>query len=321
MPQALRLAVVMDPIGSIKYAKDTTLAMLLAAQARGLELTYLEQGDLCCATAPPSDAYAPLTVKADPERLVRARRAAGRAAGGARLHAHAQGPALRHGIHLHHLHPGARRSSRASWWCNRPQGLRDMNEKVYTAWFPQCCAPTLITRDMADMMAFLREHGKIVVKPLDGMGGRSIFVVDAGDKNPNVIFETLTDYGQRFAIVQRYIPEIVRDRRCARAADRWRAGALRARAHPDGHRQPRQPRRRRQGRRPAADRARSLARRRRSGRRWRPRACSSSGSTSSAASSPRSTSPVPPASASSTSNSIWISAASCQSIARSCGAR
>ena len=66
---------------------------------------------------------------------------------------------------------------------NRPQGLRDMNEKVYTAWFPQCCAPTLITRDMADMGAFLREHGKIVVKPLHGMGGRSIFVLEQGDQN------------------------------------------------------------------------------------------------------------------------------------------
>ncbi len=92
---------------------------------------------------------------------------------------------------------------------NRPQGLRDINEKVYTAWFPQCCAPTLITRDMADMEAFLREHGKIVCKPLHGMGGRSIFVLEQNDKNMNVVFETLTDYGQRFAIVQRYLPEIV----------------------------------------------------------------------------------------------------------------
>ena len=66
---------------------------------------------------------------------------------------------------------------------NRPQGLRDINEKVYTAWFPQCCAPTLITRDMADMDAFLREHGKIVCKPLHGMGGRSIFVLEQHDKN------------------------------------------------------------------------------------------------------------------------------------------
>jgi glutathione synthase len=91
---------------------------------------------------------------------------------------------------------------------NRPQGLRDMNEKVYTAWFPQCCAPTLITRDMAAMAAFLAEHGKVVVKPLDGMGGRSIFVLEQQDLNAHVVFETLTDYGHRFAIAQRYLPEI-----------------------------------------------------------------------------------------------------------------
>jgi glutathione synthase len=93
--------------------------------------------------------------------------------------------------------------------CNRPQGLRDMNEKVYTAWFPECCAPTLITRDMHDMSEFLQEHGKAVCKPLDGMGGRSIFVLEQGDKNRNVVFETLTGYGTRYAIVQRYLPEIV----------------------------------------------------------------------------------------------------------------
>ncbi len=93
--------------------------------------------------------------------------------------------------------------------CNRPQGLRDMNEKVYTAWFPECCAPTLVTRDMHDMSEFLREHGKAVCKPLDGMGGKSIFVLEQGDKNRNVVFETLTDYGTKYAIVQRYLPEIV----------------------------------------------------------------------------------------------------------------
>jgi glutathione synthase len=83
-----------------------------------------------------------------------------------------------------------------------------MNEKVYTAWFPQCCAPTLVTRDMAQMAAFAATHGTIVCKPLHGMGGRSIFVVAPGDKNAQVIFETLSDYGQRFAIVQKYLPEI-----------------------------------------------------------------------------------------------------------------
>jgi glutathione synthase len=93
--------------------------------------------------------------------------------------------------------------------CNHPQGLRNMNEKVYTAWFPECCAPTLITRDMHAMGEFLREHGRAVCKPLHGMGGRSIFVLEQGDKNRNVVFETLTDYGRQYAIVQRYIPEIV----------------------------------------------------------------------------------------------------------------
>jgi glutathione synthase len=92
---------------------------------------------------------------------------------------------------------------------NRPQGLRDMNEKVFTAWFPQCCAPTLITRSMPDMHAFLHQHTRIVCKPLYGMGGRSIFVIDRGDKNANVIFETMTDYGTHFAIVQKYLPDIV----------------------------------------------------------------------------------------------------------------
>jgi glutathione synthase len=91
---------------------------------------------------------------------------------------------------------------------NRPQGLRDMNEKVYTAWFPQCCAATLVTRDMGEMDAFLREHDRIVVKPLEGMGGRSIFVLSQGDPNTRVVFETLTGYGRRFAIAQRYLPEI-----------------------------------------------------------------------------------------------------------------
>jgi glutathione synthase len=92
---------------------------------------------------------------------------------------------------------------------NRPQGLRDMNEKVFTAWFPQCCAPTLITRDMGDMHAFLHQHKHIVCKPLYGMGGKSIFVIAEGDKNANVIFENMTDYGTHFAIVQKYLPDIV----------------------------------------------------------------------------------------------------------------
>ena len=198
----------MDPIGDVKYAKDTTLAMLLAAQAKGLELTYLEQGDLSLRDGAAFGRMRSLTVKADPDAWF--------ALGEPRdaplasldyLLMRKDPPFDMEYVYTTYLLERAQASGVEV--INRPQGLRDMNEKVYTAWFPQCCAPTLVTRDMGQMMAFLQEHGRIVVKPLHGMGGRSIFVVARDDKNPNVIFETLTDYGQRFAIVQRYIPEIV----------------------------------------------------------------------------------------------------------------
>jgi glutathione synthase len=91
---------------------------------------------------------------------------------------------------------------------NRPASLRDINEKAFTAWFPQCCPETLVTRSMDDLRTFRNEHHKIVVKPLDGMGGKSVFVVEHTDNNANVIFETLTDDGARYAMAQRFIPEI-----------------------------------------------------------------------------------------------------------------
>src|SRR5690606_15661226 len=92
---------------------------------------------------------------------------------------------------------------------NRPGSLRDINEKAYTAWFPQCTPSTLISRNRGELLGFLDEHSAVVMKPLDGMGGRSVFVVRKGDPNTNVVIETLTDNGNRFTIAQRYVPEIV----------------------------------------------------------------------------------------------------------------
>jgi glutathione synthase len=92
---------------------------------------------------------------------------------------------------------------------NKPSSLRDINEKAYTSWFPQCTPPTLVTRSRSELLSFLAEHGRIVLKPFDGMGGRSIFVVTAGELNVNVIIETLTDHGEKYTLAQRYIPEIV----------------------------------------------------------------------------------------------------------------
>jgi glutathione synthase len=91
---------------------------------------------------------------------------------------------------------------------NRSGTLRDVSEKAYTMWFADCCPPTLITRSMGEIRRFLTELGSIVVKPLDGMGGRSIFVIHAGDPNSNVIIETITEAGTRFAMAQQYIREI-----------------------------------------------------------------------------------------------------------------
>jgi glutathione synthase len=207
MNSARRLAVVMDPIADIKYAKDSTLAMLIAAQARGFELSYLEQRDLSLRDGKASARVRPLTVRADP--------AAWHTLGEPRSAALGEFDCLLMRkdppFDLEYIYATyilERAEDEGALVVNRPRGLRDMNEKVYTAWFPECCAATLITRDMPQMAAFLAEQGKIVCKPLDGMGGRSIFVIEQGDKNARVIFETVSEYGERFVIVQRYLPEI-----------------------------------------------------------------------------------------------------------------
>jgi glutathione synthase len=208
MTSTPRLAVVMDPIDAIKFEKDTTLAMLLAAQARGWTLLYLEQRDLSMRDGVALGRARPLRVFKDPARWYELGEPVVERLGDIDAILMRKDPPFDM-EYIYTTYVLERAELQGALVVNRPQGLRDMNEKVFTAWFPQCCAPTLITRDMADMKAFLTEHGKIVCKPLYGMGGRSIFAIDQGDKNANVIFETLTEYGSRYAIVQRYIPDIV----------------------------------------------------------------------------------------------------------------
>jgi glutathione synthase len=207
MTTGKRLGVVMDPIGAINYAKDSTLALLLAAQARGFALAYLEMQDLLLRDGVPFGRLRALTVKADPKGWFSLGEAVLEPLSALDCLLMRKDPPFDM-EYIYSTYILERAEDAGVLVINRPQGLRDMNEKVYTAWFPQCCAPTLITRDMHDMGAFLKEHGRIVVKPLDGMGGRSIFVLAEHDLNARVVFETLTGYGQRFAIVQRYLPEI-----------------------------------------------------------------------------------------------------------------
>ena len=208
MSSPVRLVVVMDPIEAIKPAKDSTLAMLLAAQARGWQVFYAEQRHLWLRDGIAWGRLAPLQVFDDLGKwFVRGAPQSAKLGDFDVILMRKDPPFDTEYIYTTYILDRAQ--AQGALVCNRPQGLRDMNEKVYTARFPQCCAPTLITRDMSDMSEFLREHGKAVCKPLDGMGGKSIFVLEHGDKNRNVVFETLTGYGTRYAIVQRYLPEIV----------------------------------------------------------------------------------------------------------------
>jgi glutathione synthase len=197
----------MDPIAAITYAKDSTLAMLLAAQSRGFALAYLEQRDLMLRDGLACGRTRALTVRADPAGWFTLGEPVTESLSALDCILMRKDPPF-DTEYIYSTYILERAEDAGVLVVNRPQGLRDMNEKVYTAWFPQCCAPTLICRDMGEIAAFLREHGRIVVKPLDGMGGRSIFVLDADDHNARVVFETLTDYGHRFAMAQRYIPEI-----------------------------------------------------------------------------------------------------------------
>jgi glutathione synthase len=207
MPKTTSLAVVMDPIAKIKFAKDSTLAMLLAAAARGWQLTYFEQSDLYLRDGVALGRGRPLEVFANADKWFELGEQKVYELGKFDCVFMRKDPPF-DAEYIYTTYILERAEIQGALVANRPQGLRDMNEKVFTAWFPQCCAPTLITRSASEIREFAREHGKIVVKPLDGMGGKSIFVTETNDKNLPVIIETLTDNGARFAIAQRYVPDI-----------------------------------------------------------------------------------------------------------------
>jgi glutathione synthase len=198
----------MDPIEGIQPKKDTTLAMLVAAQKRGWRVVYFRQQDLSVAGGTAIGRGRELTVSLDPHKWFEyAEPWNGELHALSALLMRKDPPFNMEYIYTTYILQLAQ--DRGLLVVNRPSSLREINEKTYTAWFPQCTPPNLITRSREELLAFLAEHRKIVFKPLDGMGGRSIFVVAEGDPNTNVIIETITDYGTKYTIAQRYIPEIV----------------------------------------------------------------------------------------------------------------
>jgi glutathione synthase len=181
--------------------------MLLAAAARGWKLTYFEQSDLFLRDGVALGRGRLLEVHDDSRKWFTLGDRALHKLGEFDCVLMRKDPPF-DAEYIYTTYILERAELQGAYVANKPQGLRDMNEKVFTAWFPQCCAPTLITRSATDINDFAAEHGRIVVKPLHGMGGKSIFVTEIGDKNLPVIIETLTEYGEKFAIAQRYLPEI-----------------------------------------------------------------------------------------------------------------
>ena len=202
-----RLGVVMDPIETIVPKKDSTLAMLLEACRRKVEVHYMLQGDLRLLGGKAIAESRLLTVRDDPANWFSIGESRDIELGDLDVILMRKDPPF----DMEYIYTSyilERAETAGALIVNKPESLRDMNEKAYTAWFPDCAPLTLISRRKAEIRAFHREHGKIVVKPLDGMGGRSVFVVRENDNNANVIIETLTDNGRRYCVAQVYIPEI-----------------------------------------------------------------------------------------------------------------
>jgi len=203
----VKLGVVMDPISTIKIKKDSTFAMLLAAQARGWSLSYMEMNDLSVMDGVALADARPLSVKDDPAGWFELGKSQSIALSELDVILMRKDPPFNmEYIYATYILELAEREG--TLVVNKPQTLRDANEKMSTAWFPQCTAPALVTRNPQQILAFLQQHKDIILKPLNGMGGASIFRVAENDSNTNVIIETLTENQSRYVMVQRFIPEI-----------------------------------------------------------------------------------------------------------------
>lgn len=203
----VRSGVVMDPIVGIKPQKDTTLAMLLEAGRRNYELWYFEIGDIWIADGVAWGAGRPLIVRDDPEDWFTLGERREFPLGDLDVILMRKDPPFDM-EYVYATYVLERAEAAGPLVVNRAGAIRDCNEKAYISWFPQCTAPTVIDRDMGRLRRFLSEQGKIVIKPLDGMGGTSVFVLEEGGLNVGVALETLTHRGTRFAMAQRFLPEI-----------------------------------------------------------------------------------------------------------------
>lgn len=203
-----KLGIVMDPIAGINIKKDSSFAMLLQAQARGYQLYYMEMADLYLLEGEARASCKRLKVEQNNQQWFEFEGQQDIALAELDVILMRKDPPF-DTEYIYATYILERAEDAGCLIVNKPQSLRDANEKLYTSWFAQHTPTTLVSRDAARLKAFYQSHGDVILKPLDGMGGASIFRLTPQDANVSVIIETLTQHGSRYAMAQRYIPAIV----------------------------------------------------------------------------------------------------------------
>lgn len=207
MSNAIKLGIVMDPISAINIKKDSSFAMLLQAQQRGYEIHYMEMADLYLLEGQARASTKLLSVEQNPDKWFSFSSQQDIALSELDVILMRKDPPF-DTEYIYATYILERAEDEGTLIVNKPQSLRDANEKLYTSWFSQFTPKTLVSRDAKRLKAFYQTEQDIILKPLDGMGGASIFRLKPNDANVSVIIETLTEHGQCYAMAQRYIPQI-----------------------------------------------------------------------------------------------------------------
>ena len=206
--KTIKLGIVMDPISKVKVAKDSSMAMMLEAQKRGYDIYYMEMRDLYLDRGQARANTQKIKVYDDTNHWYELSDQQDMALSELDVILMRKDPPFDTEF-IYATYILERAEVEGTLIINKPQSLRDCNEKLFTAWFADLTPRTLVTRNDAQIRAFHKELKDIIIKPLDGMGGSSIFRIKENDANVGVIIETLTNHGQQYSMVQEYMPEIV----------------------------------------------------------------------------------------------------------------
>lgn len=204
----IKLGIVMDPISTVKVAKDSSMAMMLEAQKRGYEIYYMEMQDLYLDQGECRATVARVTVFDDPKKWYELEESTDIAVSELDAVLMRKDPPF-DTEYIYATYMLERAEEQGTLMVNKPQSLRDCNEKLFTAWFADLTPKTIVTRSSDKIRAFHQKHQDVIIKPLDGMGGSSIFRMTNNEVNVGVIIETLTNHGSMYAMVQEYMPEIL----------------------------------------------------------------------------------------------------------------